>query len=77
RLVRRRRGRRHFSAKKKDGYRGAMGEEPRLRINERRAGNVREIFYGTEHWNYFTNDEDLGPVILSIKQETLNSRDQF
>lgn len=34
-------------------------------------------FYGTEHWNYFTNDEDLGPVILSIKQETLNSRDQF
>lgn len=34
-------------------------------------------FYGTEHWNYFTNDEDLGPVILSIKQETLNGRDQF
>lgn len=34
-------------------------------------------FYGTEHWNYFTNDEDLGPVILSIKQETLNNRDQF
>jgi hypothetical protein len=36
-----------------------------------------KYFYGTEHWNYFTNDEDLGPVILSIKQETLNSRDQF
>lgn len=34
-------------------------------------------FYGTEHWNYFTNDEDLGPVILSIKQENLNGRDQF
>lgn len=34
-------------------------------------------FYATEHWNYFTNDEDLGPVILSIKQETLNGRDQF
>lgn len=30
-----------------------------------------------EHWNYFTNDEDLGPVILSIKQENLNGRDQF
>ena len=28
-----------------------------------------KYFYGTEHWNYFTNDEDLGPVILSIKQE--------
>ncbi|XP_050477240.1 uncharacterized protein LOC126867115 isoform X4 [Bombus huntii] len=36
-----------------------------------------KYFYGTEHWNYFANDEDLGPVILSIKQETLNSRDQF
>lgn len=36
-----------------------------------------KYFYGTEHWNYFTNDDDLGPVILSIKQETLNSRDQF
>lgn len=36
-----------------------------------------KYFYGTEHWNYFTNDEDLGPVILSIKQETSNGRDQF
>ncbi|CAK9801968.1 Rap1 GTPase-activating protein 1 [Anthophora quadrimaculata] len=36
-----------------------------------------KYFYGTEHWNYFTNDEELGPVILSIKQETLNNRDQF
>ncbi|KAJ2951638.1 hypothetical protein O0L34_g13796 [Tuta absoluta] len=36
-----------------------------------------KYFYGSEHWNYFTNDEDLGPVILSIKQETLNARDQF
>lgn len=36
-----------------------------------------KYFYGTEHWNYFTNDEDLGPVILSIKQENLNGRDQF
>ncbi|XP_076685202.1 rap GTPase activating protein radish isoform X2 [Andrena cerasifolii] len=36
-----------------------------------------KYFYGTEHWNYFTTDEDLGPVILSIKQETLYGRDQF
>ncbi|XP_031635278.1 uncharacterized protein LOC116348425 isoform X2 [Contarinia nasturtii] len=36
-----------------------------------------KYFYSTEHWNYFTNDEDLGPVILSIKQENLNGRDQF
>jgi hypothetical protein len=26
---------------------------------------------------FIQNDEDLGPVILSIKQETLNGRDQF
>ncbi|XP_023241167.1 uncharacterized protein LOC111639475 [Centruroides sculpturatus] len=36
-----------------------------------------KYFYGTEHWNYFTNDEALGPVILSIKQENINNRDQF
>lgn len=34
-------------------------------------------FYGSEHWNYFTQDEDLGPVILSLKQETTSGRDQF
>ncbi|CAH1711684.1 unnamed protein product [Aphis gossypii] len=34
-------------------------------------------FYQKEHWNYFTNDEDLGPIILSLKQETINGRDQF
>ncbi|GAB6028378.1 hypothetical protein CHUAL_002545 [Chamberlinius hualienensis] len=36
-----------------------------------------KYFYSTEHWNYFTNDGDLGPVILSLKQETFNGRDQF
>lgn len=34
-------------------------------------------FYGREHWNYFTNDEALGPVIMSLKQETVSGRDQF
>lgn len=34
-------------------------------------------YYGKEHWNYFTNDEALGPVILSLKQETITGRDQF
>ena len=23
-----------------------------------------KYFYATEHWNYFSNDDDLGPVIL-------------
>lgn len=36
-----------------------------------------KFFYGTEHWNYFTNDESLGPVIMSLKQENVNQRDQF
>ena len=36
-----------------------------------------KYFYGTEHWNYFTQDEDLGPIILSLKQENVNGRDQF
>ena len=36
-----------------------------------------KYFYGSEHWNYFTNDEDLGPVVLSLKQENINGRDQF
>ena len=36
-----------------------------------------KYFYGTEHWNYFANDDDLGPVILSLKQENINGRDQF
>ena len=36
-----------------------------------------KYFYGSEHWNYFTNDDDLGPVILSLKQENINGRDQF
>ena len=36
-----------------------------------------KYFYATEHWNYFTNDEDLGPIILSLKQENINGRDQF
>ncbi|XP_033320930.1 rap GTPase activating protein radish isoform X2 [Megalopta genalis] len=39
--------------------------------------SYEKYFYNKQHWNYFTDDEDLGPVILSIKQETLNNRDQF
>ena len=37
-----------------------------------------KYFYSTEHWNYFTNDEDLGPVILSLKQvyTELTSKDE-
>lgn len=34
-------------------------------------------FHGKEHWNYFTNDEGLGPVILSLAQEQIQGRDAF
>ncbi|RWS27340.1 rap GTPase-activating-like protein [Leptotrombidium deliense] len=34
-------------------------------------------YHGKEHWNYFSNDESLGPVILSLKQQSTGGRDQF
>lgn len=39
--------------------------------------NYEKYYYGCEHWNYFTNDEMLGPVMLSLKQEVNNQRDHF
>ena len=39
--------------------------------------NYEKHYYGREHWNYFTNDELLGPVMLSLKQEVNNQRDHF
>lgn len=39
--------------------------------------NYEKYYYGCEHWNYFTNDELLGPVMLSLKQEVNNQRDHF
>lgn len=32
-------------------------------------------FYGSKHWNYYSREEKIGPVILSIKQEFRHSRD--
>lgn len=32
-------------------------------------------FYGSKHWNYFCRDENIGPVILTIKQEFRQSKD--
>ena len=31
--------------------------------------SYRDHFYGSEHWNYFTEEPDVGPIILSLKQE--------
>jgi len=32
-------------------------------------------FYGSKHWNYYSREENIGPVILTIKQEFRHSRD--
>lgn len=38
----------------------------------------REQFYKTEHWNYYVADEsDVGPCLLSIKQEEQETRTLF
>jgi len=29
----------------------------------------RQHFYKQDHWNYFTEEPDIGPCVLSIKQE--------
>jgi len=32
-------------------------------------------FYGSKHWNYYSREDKIGPVILTIKQEFRHSRD--
>eukprot|EP00118_Oscarella_pearsei_P028425 m.2117 g.2117 ORF g.2117 m.2117 type:complete len:905 (+) comp8320_c0_seq2:329-3043(+) len=34
-------------------------------------------FYGKEHWNFYSSDPDVGPVLLSLKQEATISREHF
>ncbi|XP_065311271.1 uncharacterized protein rsh isoform X1 [Dermacentor albipictus] len=48
-----------------------------LELVSRDEDTYERHFYGKEHWNYFTNDEALGPVIMSLRQENINNRDQF
>ncbi|XP_072175263.1 rap1 GTPase-activating protein 1-like isoform X3 [Diadema setosum] len=35
----------------------------------------RKFFLGKEHFNYFGQDEDLGPLVLSVRQEVIGSED--
>lgn len=38
----------------------------------------RNLFYDEEHWNYYVEDEsNVGPCLLSIKQESQESRAVF
>lgn len=65
------------SSRKKTAIEEQWEQQQGFELTSVEQETYEKYFYGTEHWNYFTNDEDLGPVILSIKQETLNGRDQF
>lgn len=67
----------YFSSRKKTAIEEQWEQQQGFELTSVEQETYEKYFYGTEHWNYFTNDEDLGPVILSIKQETLNGRDQF
>ncbi|XP_022090210.1 uncharacterized protein LOC110979045 isoform X2 [Acanthaster planci] len=37
----------------------------------------RKYFHGKEHFNYIAMDESMGPIVLSIKQETTNAEEQI
>lgn len=65
------------SSRKKSAIEEQWEQQQGFELTSVEQETYEKYFYGTEHWNYFTNDDDLGPVILSIKQETLNGRDQF
>lgn len=52
-------------------------EDTMLELISFEEENYEKHYYGREHWNYFTNDDMLGPVMLSLKQEVNNQRDHF
>ena len=37
----------------------------------------RSHFYEAEHWNFYVDDPEIGPVVLSLKQEATISREHF
>ncbi|KAI6194084.1 Rap-GAP domain-containing protein [Aphelenchoides besseyi] len=37
----------------------------------------RRYFIGREHHNFFANDSTLGPLVLSVRTETISSQDHF
>ena len=37
----------------------------------------QQYFYGSKHWNYCVRDKEIGPVVLTLKQEFRHSRDYF
>ena len=42
---------------------------PNLALRPLAEAAFREHYYRREHWNYFTEEADIGPVMLSLKAE--------
>lgn len=55
-----------------------LDDETNFALTPLEEKTYRNLFYDTEHWNYYTEDEpDVGPCLLSIKQESQESRTVF
>ena len=42
---------------------------PQLELRPMAEAAYRQYFHGQEHLNYFTEEPDIGPCLLSIKRE--------
>ena len=66
------------------GYRIEAGSETSsssrgaaFEIEECNEDIYERYFYGKDHWNFYTTEPDIGPVVLSLKQEVCISREHF
>ncbi|CAJ0956064.1 unnamed protein product, partial [Mesorhabditis belari] len=50
----------------------------RFKLEMDDTGNCyRRHFYGREHHDFYANDPQLGPLVLSVRTETISSQDHF
>lgn len=47
---------------------------PNLDLHSLPEASYRQFFYQQDHWNYYTDEPDTGPCVLSIKQEPVCER---
>lgn len=66
------------------GYRIETGSEASstkrgtdFKIQECNEDLYERHFFGEDHWNFYTTEPDIGPVVLSLKQEASISREHF
>ncbi len=48
---------------------------PTMELQPLSEAAYREFFYEREHYNYFCDDPDIGPCVLSVKKENGDSYD--